>query len=391
VDLDNLFEHRTDVCDTNPDWGKALPGGGGVYALTDAEGRLVLLASSESVRRAVGYRLSPPPEASKKRADLKAVVRRIYWRRTCSPFETAFEFHRIARTLMPDTYLDACAFGPAWFVHVNPSDPLPQFVPVKLVPGAGNALGPFPTRAAAERFIEMLEDLFDLCRYYHVLQQAPHGQPCAYFEMGKCPAPCDGSITLDRYREMTAAAAAFGAGLWRAELPRWEQRLRELAQLRQFEEANRLKQRLQRADWLRGETCRFVRPVAEFRYLVLQRGEGTTHVRPFFVRAGCIERGTSVGHRDLPSAAAGGSEAMRAAGPEDAQVDLVLRSEWIWLVSHYLFKGTDAPGLFLGPDEWPHADHWLPHVNERILRTRPKPDANVESEANLADRPTQPR
>ncbi|MGB9623790.1 MAG: hypothetical protein ACPMAQ_02920 [Phycisphaerae bacterium] len=390
MDLDSLFEHRTDVCDTDPDWGKALPGGGGVYALTDAEGRLVLLASSESVRRAVGYRLSPPPEASKKRADLKAVVRRIYWRRTCSPFETAFEFHRVARTLMPGTCMEACAFGPAWFVHVNLSARLPQFVPVKLLPESGNALGPFPTRAAAERFIETLEDLFDLCRYYHILQQAPHGQPCAYFEMGKCPAPCDGSIPLERYRERMAEAEAFGAGLWRAELPRWEQRMRQLAQLRQFEEANRLKQRLQRADWLRSETCRFVRPVAEFRYLVLQRGEGTTHVRPFFVRAGCIERGTSVGRKDLPAAAAAWIEAMRAAPPDNPPADAALRSEWIWLVSHYLFKGNDAPGLFLGPDEWPHADDWLPRVNERILRTRPKPGPDVEAQANLADQPTQP-
>ena len=215
MDLDSLFEHRTDVCDTDPDWVNALPGGGGVYALTDAEGRLVLLASSESVRRAVGYRLSPPPEASKKRADLKAVVRRIYWRRTCSPFETAFEFHRVARALMPKTYLEACAFGPAWLVHVNLSDRLPQFVPVKLLPESGNALGPFPTRAAAERFIETLQDLFDLCRYYHILQQAPHGQACAYFEMGKCPAPCDGSIPLERYREMVAEAEAFGADILR--------------------------------------------------------------------------------------------------------------------------------------------------------------------------------
>ena len=29
---------------------------------------------------------------------------------------------------------------------------------------------------AAQRLVETLEDLFDLCRYHHILVQAPHGK-----------------------------------------------------------------------------------------------------------------------------------------------------------------------------------------------------------------------
>ena len=47
-----------------------------------------------------------------------------------------------------------------------------------------------------------VEDAFDLCRYYNVLVEAPHGKACAYKEMGKCPAPCDGSISLEQYRRL---------------------------------------------------------------------------------------------------------------------------------------------------------------------------------------------
>lgn len=378
MDLDTLFEHRTDVAD-EAEWHKALPGGGGVYALADEQGRLVLLASGEGLRRAITYRLTPPPEASKKRADLKAVVRRIYWQRTASPFETAYEFHRIARVLIPASYLESCAFGPAWFVHADLADRLPQLVTAKLLRENGTQIGPFPTRTAAERFIETLVDLFDLCRYYHILQQAPHGQPCAYYEMGKCPAPCNGSIPLEQYRQMMTAAVAFGAGAWRIELPRWQEEMLALARGQAFEQANRTKQRLQRAELLRGENYRFVRPVEEFNYLVIQRGEGTTRARPFFVRAGRIERGPSVARKDLPSAASAWTQTMGVPPPADAPADTLLRSEWIWLVSHYLFKGDEAPGLFLGPEQWPHIDEWLPRVNEKVLRARPKPVEGPES------------
>ena len=39
--------------------------------------------------------------------------------------------------------------------------------------------------------------LRDLCRKHDILVQAPTGQACVYHEMGRCPAPCDGSMTLE--------------------------------------------------------------------------------------------------------------------------------------------------------------------------------------------------
>jgi len=55
--------------------------------------------------------------------------------------------------------------------------------------------------------IEIAEDAFDLCRYYNVLVEAPGARACAYKEMGKCPAPCDGSISMEQYRGMVEWSA----------------------------------------------------------------------------------------------------------------------------------------------------------------------------------------
>ena len=93
-------------------------------------------------------------------------------------------------------------FRPAWFVHVNPQTNFPRYIKTIDLSRAGVIAGPVADKHAAARLIALLEDAFDLCRYYQILVEAPHGRACAYKEMGKCPAPCDGSISMEQYHRM---------------------------------------------------------------------------------------------------------------------------------------------------------------------------------------------
>ena len=89
-------------------------------------------------------------------------------------------------------------FRPAWFVHVDPDANFPRYVKTTdLAARTGVYLGPLEDKHAAARLIQLAEDAFDLCRYYNILVESPHAKACAYKEMGKCPAPCDGSISMD--------------------------------------------------------------------------------------------------------------------------------------------------------------------------------------------------
>lgn len=367
VALSCLFSQCIDVAGEVAAWSSQLPGGGGVYALADEQDRPILLASGENLRRIITFRLAPPPDASRKRADLAAITRRVYWQRTYSSFETGFAFHRFARQLVPDGYRDLCAFGTCWFLHLDPEDRLPRWLATRQLQPRGIHLGPFPTRAAVERLVETLDDLFDLCRYYHILEQAPHGEPCAYFEMGRCPAPCAGRIPLDEYRRKVSDALAFASGRWRADAECWTQQMRNAARRQEYEQAESLKQRIQRAHILASESYQLARPLDEFNYLVVQRAEGRARVKPFFVRAGWIDVGESVAAKDLPATAQNWIHAMRTPPPADRH-DVSLRTEWVWLVSHFLFQGPRAPGLFLGPHQWTQPENWTPLVREHVLK-----------------------
>ncbi len=414
MDLSALFEHVAAYC---PDEAlPRLPTSGGVYLLTDAENRVIQLAATADLKRALQHRLAAtvqggaalcgdapaeggdagtrgrggatqeqdplaPEDAAaasvqvaeageecgnrvggleagksvpSRRINLSEIVRRIWWRPAHSQFELALEYYRLARVLMPQNYRKLLGFGPAWFVHVDPEAERPQFVAGKFVRSAPDEvdLGPFATQGDAGRFIEILQDTFDLCRYHHILEQSPYGQACAYFEMGKCPAPCDGSIPLTRYREMIAEALRFTCGEHEPVYARLESAMRDAAGEQQYERAAALKKQMDRARGITHSAFRRVGPIADFNYLIVQRGGGTTRLRPFFVRQGAVTSGTAVRRSALAGAAAGWLGEMAGRGPD---LDAEERSEQIWLVSHFLFK-PDAPGLYLHARELTDAD-----------------------------------
>ncbi len=342
-----------------------LPSSGAVYLLTDEHDQMVQLASAADLRRAVHNRLKPPesppasqsldlnvdssqaavvpatPSApSRRRADLSHIVRRIWWQPVHSVFEATFEYHRLARLLLPDTYLKNVAFGPAWFVHVEPAAAIPRFWVSKLIqPAPVVTLGPMATQQDANRFVQVLEDAFDLCRYVNILEQAPHGQPCAYHEMGRCPAPCGGLIPMSQYRETIVSALRYATGDREQIRTAWQQQMNEAAGRLEFEKAAGIKQRIQRAADLDHVAYRFVRPMEQFSWLIVQRGGGRTRVKPFFVRGGWLQAGETAKLKDLESAVPEWIAALQAQAVVDpSPTALQLLSEHVWLVSHFLWK-----------------------------------------------------
>jgi excinuclease UvrABC nuclease subunit len=150
--------------------------------------------------------------------------------------------------------------------------------------------GPVRDKHAAERLIETVVDLFDLCRYHSVLVQAPGGKACAYKEMGKCPAPCDGSVPLSWYHGQMAEAFSFIAGpgrmQWKAST---EAAMKAASGALNFEQAGRIKQRLSRAAMIEGEAFMHLGPLEEFAFLSLQPGQGKPYMEPWLIHPGMAE------------------------------------------------------------------------------------------------------
>ncbi len=344
-----LFTHHLGLIATNDlaAVGAALPARGGVYALADREGRVILLAATQSVRRSVLHRLAGAAEGEKssRRADLAAVTRQIWWTPAFSAFETTWRYYGAARVLYPRDYLKRVAFGPAWFVQVDLQMAYPRFVATsRPLEAGGESWGPFAERRTAAALVQQLEDLFDLCRYHDVLDKSPQGQACAYFEMGRCRGPCDGTVRAAAYRLGVEAARQFAWGEEGAVVERWREEMQQAAGALQFERAGLLKERIAAAGKGRARGHEHARDVRAFRYVVVQRGPGATRVRPFFVRVGEIAEGQTVRLREVEEWVPRWREELAA---EAMDVNHDVGAEQLWLVSHFLFRGERTPGVYL--------------------------------------------
>ena len=357
MNIEQLFsQNLTRSADERPFDTQQVPSHGGVYAFVDARGAIVQLSSAENLRRAVAFRLDPPHDPTKRpRTDLLAITNRVWWKPTRSQFETFLEFHHIAYHLYPGRHREMCAFGPSWFAGITLNDRFPRWL-------AGNnpfvsesaCVGPFATRRKCEAFVKQIEDLFSLCRYHDILEQTPQGEACAYFEMQRCPAPCDGTIPFDQYREALAGSVDFVLGAKDPLRSHLRRQMKAASDDLDFEKANRAKQDLETAETLATLLARVHRRVSDFRYLIVQRAGGHTKVKAFVVNQGDIQHTAPAKLKELENVAPHWLErAAQAAAP--ARADSTFAAERIWLVSHFLQKRDRTPGLYIHHSELPDA------------------------------------
>lgn len=385
----DLFDHYVEPTDDGSIDVHALPTHGGVYLIVDRQRRPVLLAHGENLRRVVVNRLAaPPPDRKSRRTNLAEIAGGVWWRETFSRFETAVVYWRIARLHDPHGYRQSVGFGPAWFLRVHLTERLPRFTPAREIRDDGaRYAGPFPSRRGADAWIHMLEDVFDLCRYYDILDQVPNGQACAYFEMGKCPAPCDGSIPMSTYAGMMTDAWAFTVGDREPGLARLSSLMRSAAGHQEFEKAASIRQSIERAESLLARPdYRYVDDVSSCRWLIVQRAgpprrsAANALIKPFFVHRGVLEEGGPVSLADADAAVPGwidryGTRTVPAASDRNEQI---ARSELLWLVGKFLFQDDRAPGLFLRLDRLAGPHQLVKDVRKRFGQGRGGPDNEPE-------------
>ncbi len=354
--VDDLFSIFTDRADFDPAgdfdaFAKRVPARWAVYLLADEQDRPVQLLCVKNLRYSVKRRLGlgEPDAAPSKRVDYRSLIRRVHWRRVDSAFEADWVYFEAARAVFPQTYRGMVGFRPAWFVHVDPDAPFPRYQKLTDLgkQREGVYIGPVEDKHAAARLIELAENSFDLCRYHNVLVDAPNGKACAYKDMGKCPAPCDGSLSMDQYRrlvEWSAKALVDPAELLREQ----ERRMRQAAAELKFEAAGKIKGFIEELSQLGKGPFRHVAPLKAFNFLSLQHGPRTGTAKAFLVTPGHVEEIAGVVADPVQPA-----ELMRlaltVAEEQGAHPVDPIGAERIGVVAHHLFS-TKHRGVFLRLD-----------------------------------------
>jgi excinuclease ABC subunit C len=194
-------------------------------------------------------RLLSAPEERTRRLNLRDRVRHIEYTLTGSDFESSLLLYRTLRRAFPRNYRDRLRLRFAPLVKFNLDNPWPRAYVTQRITGLRGAslyYGPFPTRAAAEKFLNDSLDLFKVRRCDFEIHPDPAYPGCIYSEMKMCLAPCFAGCTEEQYQAEVARVSAFfdsaGQSLIR-ELE--EQRERASASL-EFEQAAALHARIEK-------------------------------------------------------------------------------------------------------------------------------------------------
>jgi len=267
---------------------KKVPARWVVYLLVDESDKPVQLLCVKNLRASLKRRLGGSETIGPTRkVNYRDVVRGVYWRRVNSAFEADVVYLEAARAVFPESYQGMVGFRPAWFVQVDPEANFPRYTKTIDLTKKGVLIGPIEDKHAAARFIELVEDAFDLCRYYNILTLAPKGRACAYKEMGKCPAPCDGSISMEQYRQMIRWSAEVAVGpkeFIRDQKKRMEQAAREL----RFETAGKIKVFIEQVSEFGKGPFRHAQRLEDFAFLSLQSGGKAGTAKVFLIAGGEI-------------------------------------------------------------------------------------------------------
>ena len=310
------------------------------------------VSKTANLRRRLQRLLSVPEERTK-RLNLRDKVREIEYAPTGSDFESGFVLYQVLRAAFPRTYSNRLRlrFAPLVKLHLENEYPRAS-VTTRLGRLAGKNLyyGPFPSRMAAEKFMNDALDFFKMRRCVEDLHPDPKFPGCVYSEMKMCLAPCFRGCTDDEYRAEVVRVEDFlntrGESLKRQMATERDRASESLA----FEQASALHARLDKLTPVLQQMPEAVHRVDQMHALTVQKSTRPESVALFRVDAGAIAGPLRFPISDEEHAKSQSMEARIQAAlagfPPAEPRSAIERMEHLAILKRWCYRGSRAGEIF---------------------------------------------
>jgi len=314
------------------------------------------VSKTANLRRRLQRLLSPPEERTK-RLNLRDRVRWIEYTPTGSDFESGFVLYQVLRSAFPRTYANRLRlrFAPLVKLHLENEFPRASITTrLGRIAGRNIYYGPFPSRVAAEKFMNDALDFFKMRRCVEDLHPDPKFPGCVYSEMKMCLAPCFRGCTDDEYRAEIVRVEDFLDS-------RGESLKRQMAVERddasakmEFETAAAIHARLDKLAPVLQQLPEFVRRIDQANAIIVQKSVQGSQ-RPESVALFRVDAGALAGPLDFPIS--GGehtkSQSMEAriqaaltAFPAAKPATAIERMEHLAILKRWCYRGTRTGEIF---------------------------------------------
>ncbi len=228
---------------TLSDW-KTFPRSPGVYIMSDGAGRVLYVGKAKELRTRVRTYTVPGgdgrpqvPHLVRQAASVRCIV-------TSNEKDALLLENTLIKKHRPRFNVFLRDDKEYLLVRIDRSEGFPRPTLVRRVAKDGAAyFGPFSSAHGARETLRVLFRLFPLCSCTPK-KFASRRRPCLNYQLGLCAGACGGLIAREEYLPHVDAAIRFLKGDYKELLARWKIQMTTLAAGRKFEEAAKLRDRI---------------------------------------------------------------------------------------------------------------------------------------------------
>ena len=258
-------------------WLHELPARPAVFALFgpeaygDSPALEPYISKSANLRRRM-HRLLAPSSAGSKRLHLGGTAVRLDYSEVGSEFATALLMLHAVRRYCGERVRKHLHLRTPSLLRLAWENRYPRvYVTNRVTQRAlATTYGPFPSRAAAERYLDDSLNFFELRRCTEELHPDPTFPGCVYSEMKMCLAPCFKGCSDERYATEAEQVREYFASRGAWTMARLEKDRDAASAALDFENAARLHQQIQKMKTVAQQASPLVHPLVDLDAVILQ-------------------------------------------------------------------------------------------------------------------------
>ena len=237
---------KKDDADILRDKVAGLPTSPGVYMFKDGKGKVLYVGKAKSLKSRVrsyfgeGELPSPRTEALVRNTrDLDTII-------THTEVEALILEANLIKHFRPRYNINLRDDKKFPFIKITTREPFPSIYPTRnLKDENARYFGPYTDARAMRKTLKILTEVFPMrtCKRNLPLKQPDRG--CLKYYIGKCSGPCRGEMTPEEYKRLVQQVTQFLSGRMTSLTRDLRKRMEAEAAERNFEEAARLRDRLQ--------------------------------------------------------------------------------------------------------------------------------------------------
>jgi excinuclease ABC subunit C len=215
----------------------SLPNSPGVYIMKDAKGEVIYVGKAKDLRKRVtSYFLSG---RDVKTSHLVGRISSIEYILTQTEYEALLLENNLIKQWKP-RYNINLKDGKSYPVIRITNEEYPRvFRTRRIIEDGSSYFGPFPNVAMLDTYLALIEKLFPLRKCKGELKKRK--EPCLYYHIGRCLAPCAGRASLSEYLEHVEAVKQLLSGKTEELLASLSEKMQAASASLTFERAAKLR------------------------------------------------------------------------------------------------------------------------------------------------------